>query len=174
MCEEKTELCEICRLIGQRVNYIGRAANMLDLHFGEDVVRTTRLGIKTVGTYALHVQCPWRIINLAKKGMYFGSLDFYSPSSQVKAEANFSYKDFDWDVQGKNLFDEKAAKWFAGLEGVTVTATKMNMFGDARIDLSNGDRIEIFVTATDEGECWRLFLSGKSTTELIVNGDMGL
>lgn len=56
------------------------------------------------------------------------------------------------------------------LEGVTVTAAKMNVFGDAKIDLSNGDRIEIFVTATDEGECWRFFLSEKSSINLIVNG----
>lgn len=62
MCEEKTALCEISCLIGQRINYIGRASNMLDIHFGENVVVTTRLGTKTVGTYTLHVQCPWRII----------------------------------------------------------------------------------------------------------------
>lgn len=174
MCEEKTELCELSRLIGQQVNYIGRASNMLDIHFGEDVVVTTRLGTKTVGTYALHVQCPWRIINLSKKGIHLGSLDFYSPSDKVKAGQNFSYKSFTWDVRGQNLFDEKAQKWFSGLEGVTVTAAKMNRFGDAKIDLSNGDRIEMFVTATDKGECWRLFLSEKSTTELIVEGNCGL
>ena len=174
MCEEKTALCEISCLIGQRINYIGRASNMLDIHFGENVVVTTRLGTKTVGTYTLHVQCPWRIINLSKKGIHLGSLDFYSPSDKVKADQNFSYKSFTWDVRGQNLFDEKAQKWFSGLEGVTVTDAKMNRFGDAKIDLSNGDRIEIFVTATDEGECWRLFLSEKSSINLIVDGNRGL
>lgn len=66
MCEEKTGLFKISNLIGQRVNYIGRASNMLDLHFGEDVIVTDSRGEKRVGTYSLHVQCPWRIINLAK------------------------------------------------------------------------------------------------------------
>lgn len=174
MCKEEIELCEISRLIGQRINYIGRAGNMLDLHFGEDVVVTTWSGAKTVGTYSLHVQCPWRIINLSKKGIHLGSLDFYVPSNKVKESKNFSYESFNWDVQEKNLFDEKAQKWFSELEGVTVTAVKMNMFGDAKIDLSNGDRIEVFITATDGNECWRLFLSEKSTTNLIVDGNCGL
>lgn len=174
MCEEKTGLFKISNLIGQRVNYIGRASNMLDLHFGEDVIVTDSRGEKRVGTYSLHVQCPWRIINLAKRKIHLGSLDFYSPSDSLKADENFSYNNFDWDVRGQNLFDEKAQKWFSGLEGVTVTAAKMDMFGDAKIDLSNGDRIEIFVTATDEGECWRLFLSEKSSINLIVDGNCGL
>lgn len=95
MCEEKKELCEIGRLVGERVNYIGRAANMLDLHFGEDVVVTTRRGPHTVGTYILHVQCPWRIINVEKRGMYLGSMDFYAPSNQVKADPDFCYETFD-------------------------------------------------------------------------------
>ena len=70
MCEQKTEVCTISRLIGQPVYYIGRAANMLDLHFGEDVVVPDRIsGEKHVGTYSLHVQCPWRIINLEKGKM---------------------------------------------------------------------------------------------------------
>ena len=174
MCEEKTGLCKISNLIGQRVNCIGRASNMLDLHFGKDVIVTDSRGEKRVGTYSLHVQCPWRIINLTKRTIHLGSLDFYSPSNRIKADRNFNYKSFDWDARGQNLFDEKAQRWFSGLEGVTVTAAKMNVFGDAKIDLSNGDRIEIFVTATDEGECWRLFLSEKSSINLIVVGNCGL
>lgn len=172
MCEQKTELCRISRLIGQPVYSIGRAANMLDLHFGEEVVVPDRIsGEKHVGTYSLHVQCPWRIINLEKRKMLLGSLDFYAPSTRRLAAEDFDYSHFDWDIRGGNLFDEKAQEWFAGLAHVTVIATKMNRFGDARIDLSNGDRIEIFVTATDDGECWRLFLSAKSTTQLVVYGD---
>lgn len=38
MCEQKTEICPISRLIGQPIYYLGRTANMLDLHFGKDVV----------------------------------------------------------------------------------------------------------------------------------------
>ena len=172
MCEQKTELCRISRLIGQLVHSIGRAANMLDLHFGEDVIVPDRISKeKHVGTYSLHGQCPWRIINLEKRKVLLGSLDFYAPSTRRLAAEDFDCNHFDWDVQGENLFDEKAQEWFAGLEHVTVVAARMNRFGDARIDLSNGDRIEIFVTATDDGECWRLFLSAKSTTQLVIYGD---
>lgn len=172
MCEQKTELCRISRLIGQPVHSIGRAANMLDLHFGEDVIVPDRISKeKHVGTYSLHVQCPWRIINPEKRKVLLGSLDFYAPSTRRLAAEDFDYNHFDWDVQGENLFDEKAQEWFAGLEHVTVVAARMNRFGDARIDLSNGDRIEIFVMATDDGECWRLFLSAKSTTQLVIYGD---
>ena len=174
MCEEKKELCKIGRLVGERVNYIGRAANMLDLHFGEDVVVTTRRETRTVGTYILHVQCPWRIINVEKRGMYLGSMDFYAPSNQVKADKNFRYETFDWDVRGQNLFDEKAPRWFAGLEGVTVTEAKLYRFGDARIKLSNGDWIEIFATESADRECWRLFQYEHDTEDLIVNSGTGV
>ena len=144
---------------------------MLDLHFGEDVVVPDRIsGEKHVGTYSLHVQCPLADHKPGKGENAPGSLDFYAPSTGKLAAADFDYNHFDWDVRGGNLFDEKAQKWFAGLEHVTVVAARMNRFGDARIDLSNGDRLEIFVTATDDGECWRLFLSAKSTTQLVVNG----
>ena len=172
MCEEKKELCKIGCLVGERVNYIGRAANMLDLEFGEDAVMITRRGPHTVGTYILHVQCPWRIINVEKRGMYLGSMDFYAPSTQVKADKNFRYETFDWDVRGQNLFDERAPQWFAGLEGVTVTEAKMYRFGDARIKLSNGDWIEIFATESADRECWRFFQCGQD--HLVVNSGTGV
>src|SRR5215470_17765318 len=46
-------------LIGLRLAIVRRAADMLVLHFGD--VRAHPSGEGTIGAYALHVQCPWRL-----------------------------------------------------------------------------------------------------------------
>jgi hypothetical protein len=46
-------------LIGLRLSIVRRAADMLVLHFGN--IRAHSSGKGTVGDYALHVQCPWRL-----------------------------------------------------------------------------------------------------------------
>jgi len=49
-------------LVGLPFRCIGRATNLLWLHFGElHEVSDRRGGTKDVGDWAVHIQCPWRI-----------------------------------------------------------------------------------------------------------------
>ena len=174
MCEEKKESCELSDLVGLQVNRIGREGNMVDLEFGEDVTVTGDSGEKECrGAYVLTAYCPWRIVNLAKNKLYLGRLDIFDPAERVEAAEDFNYNTFEWNVPGQNLFDERAPQWFAGLEGVTVTGVQTDQFGDAQIKLSNGDSIEIRITATDGEECWR-FVHTESDIGFMMLGNCDL
>jgi hypothetical protein len=49
-------------LVGLALRCAGRATNMLWVHFGEmHEVAAYRGGTKTVGDWAIHVQCAWRL-----------------------------------------------------------------------------------------------------------------
>ena len=52
---------------GLRLLRVGRAADLLWLHFGAWRATTDhRGGVRTVGEWALHVQCPWRFTRDAR------------------------------------------------------------------------------------------------------------
>lgn len=54
----------LSRLVGLRMWAAHRAADMLTLQFGEQCATVTLYGDRRmVGTYALHLQCPWRWID---------------------------------------------------------------------------------------------------------------
>src|SRR5208282_3266343 len=63
-------------LVGLPFRHIGRATNLLWLHFGElHEVPRSRGGTKVVGDWAVHVQCPWRLIQHGQ--ILVGYHDFY-------------------------------------------------------------------------------------------------
>lgn len=89
-------------LVGKSVCKIGRATAMCWIHFGRPV-EIELLGRKRIlGEFALDLDCPWRIRN-SSGGIDLGSADMFVPASRHVLDV-----DFNWDVQGNNLFDEKA------------------------------------------------------------------
>ena len=88
-------------VVGLPLRCIGRAANMLWLHFGEmRIVPAHGGGTKTVGDWAIHVQCPWRISQLGRIVIAYHDF-YYSPDGDALD---------DWDTLGKSRFDSVAAR----------------------------------------------------------------
>jgi hypothetical protein len=80
------------QLVGLPLSIARDAAAMKNFQFGG--IRPHPSGKGTVGQYALHLQCPWRII--ATDGIVTGSSDYYEPA-EVDGEVNRK------DVEAGNL-----------------------------------------------------------------------
>ena len=73
---------EICRrIVNKPVKYIGRASSMLCLGLGEKKISNISYNEKLteVYEYYIHVQCPWRIVDLSNKKIIVASGDIYEP-----------------------------------------------------------------------------------------------
>jgi len=79
-------------------------------------------------------------------------------------------EDFNWDVQGNNLFDKKAKLLFPEGSQITVTTAGLSGNCDLTITFSNGLCLESFVNASSQEECWRLFMPGLEHGDLVVTG----
>ena len=151
-------------LVGKSVCKIGRAAAMCWIHFGWPM-GIELLGRKRIlGEFALDLDCPWRIRN-SSGGIELGSADMLVPTSRHVLD-----EDFNWDVQGNNLFDEKAKLLFPEGSQITVTAVGLSGNCDLTITFSNGLCLESFVNASSQEECWRLFMPCLEHGDLVVTG----
>nr|WP_325178410.1 hypothetical protein [uncultured Oscillibacter sp.] len=151
-------------LAGKSVCKIGRAAAMCWIHFGWPM-EIELLGRKRIlGEFALDLDCPWRIRN-SSGGIELGSADMFVPTSRYVLD-----EDFNWDVQGNNLFDEKAKLLFPEGSQITVTAVGLSGNCDLTITFSNGLCLESFVNASSQEECWRLFMPCLEHGDLVVTG----
>lgn len=153
-------LDQIC---GEKIAYIGRTSDMMWIGIGDIVEIMDQKGkLIERSRFALHVQCSWKIVNSQKKEIIVASSDFYFPQSTIDDE-DFYVENFEWDIQGKNLFDKKAKKWFDTRSSININSYNINEYGDLQIIFSNNERLRIFVDSSDNTEAWRLFnvLSGK-------------
>jgi len=162
---EKEVIKYIERIKGKRVSCIGRASNMLWLGFGNEISIKNRKG-ETVkkNEISLHVQSMWRIINKEKMKLLFAFQDFYTPNDSLKEN-----EDFDWEVQGNNLFDSKAHSWLDN-NLIYVNDFMLNELGDLVLIFSDGSQLEVFISSSDDTECWRLFKSCNNDAHLVVTG----
>lgn len=143
-------------LIGLRLSIIRRAADMLVLHFGD--VRPHSSGVGTVGAYALHVQCPWRLDGPTKT--VTGSSDLWIYAGTGERPENWSYDD-GLSLQDKkfaDLFarDEETRSWINDSDRLVVAATQQTKLGEVKLDFVNQFAISIFPTSA-VSEAWRFF-----------------
>src|ERR1700733_12332941 len=77
MLDPKAEITQtLRRLLGLPLAIARNAGGMKNFQFGN--IRPHPSGKGTVGDYALHVQCPWRIVGT--EGVVTGSADSYEPA----------------------------------------------------------------------------------------------
>lgn len=150
-------------LKGTRLNAIGRAAAMCWISFGDLIEIESRSGLRTVGQYALDVDCPWRIRYNSK--ILLASLDMFEPASTYQNDETF-----EWDIQGNNLFDERAAMLCSKEPIITVRNVELSPTYDLKITFSNDYILEVFVCGSTDTEQWRLLEHGKSTSDFVVMG----
>lgn len=140
-------------LINQPLLALGRNANTAWFGFGKWIQDLA--GEAEYCSMALHFQCPWRIVDKEKRKIVLASSDVYEPNSAT----NWA-NDFDWDVQGANLFDEKSQIWIDATYPLHVADIKINMWGDCKLLFSNGDVLSTYSSSSSDSECWRFFEEG--------------
>ena len=165
-------------LIGLKVSLARRAAEMRNFQFGEisvvegGLTKYSKTG--TVGDFALHIQCPWRIDGPG--GIVTGQSDLWKPADS-DAKVDWDAWDYDKDA---NLQDARIAALLGGEDPVTgsplnvsdqlvVEAVDANDFGGATICLSGDYRLVIFPAGT-RGEDWRMFRPKRDEPHFVVSG----
>lgn len=139
-------------LVGLSLRSIGRAAGMLWLQFGNmREVPTRHGGTKTVGDWAIHVQCSWRLCRRGR--IVVARRDyFYSPEGDTLD---------DWDIPGKSRFDQLAKSLSVEFESASpfVLAINIDDVGGFALVLSHDYRLDVFPDDSGHGEYdehWRL------------------
>jgi hypothetical protein len=143
---------------------------MRGFHFGQ--VRKIEKG--TVGEYALHIQCPWRIEG--PQGIVTGRSDLWKPAED-SPEVDWETWDYE---ENENLQDKLIAEWLQAYDPQTrsfvnetdrlvVETVQGDAYGGATIALSGGFRLILFPAGT-EGEDWRIFRPGYDEPHFVITG----
>ncbi len=141
---------------------------MLTLEFGEMRERTVRGRIRKESDFAVHIQCPWRIVR--DDSMVVGYSDMRCPPTGVSEDA------FDPNEQ-RTMRDELVERFILhGDPAHAVRRAKGSIIGDLRIDLEDGCVVEVFpdlITPSSGGgyEYWRLFVPGDNSSHFVVGPD---
>ena len=153
-------------LVGLKLSIARRAADMRVLHFG----RVRRLTRGSIGQFALHIQCDWRMEGPG--GIITGRDDLWTLPNGELSPKGWNYE------HGNNLQDVRLGEVLRGYDKRTrsyVNRTKQlvvekiwaSRFGDATLSLSGGYRLVISpMEAT--GEAWRLFVPCRDEPHFVV------
>jgi len=162
-------------LMGLKLSISRNAADMKVLHFGEIKPHPDS---GTMGDFALHIQCPWRIVTSDR--VITGSHDYHEPADPKE----------DWDAwepsrPRNRLQDKRLLELFPQYDPGTkslVNATALlvvdeveaDIFGGIDLHLSGGYRLQIFPVSTSEssswGEQWRFFKPFAQHFVVVANG----
>ncbi len=141
-------------LVGLRLSLARRAASMRVLHFG----RVSEVEGGTVGEYALHLRCPWRIEGPG--GILTGSGDLGQPGLGIDTQdAAFSW--LEWDYEQGNLQDERLEDLLGGYDPSTGSAE------------NRGDRLQVVSVASDPAGGIRLWLQDAWLLSAFPDGSVG-
>jgi hypothetical protein len=149
----------LSQIIGLPLTAVRRAADMRTFQFG--TLRPVDRG--SVGNFALHVQCAWRIEG--SDGIVTGRSDLWEP-----AQDNAPF-DETWDYEkSPNLQDAQVERWLAdNQESLVVDNVAADELGGAVISLGKGFVLRLFPAGT-RGEDWRLFQPKSDAPHLVVSG----
>jgi hypothetical protein len=158
-------------LVGLKLAVARDAAAMKTFQFGH--VRPHPTGKGTVGQYALHVSCAWRIAG--PLSIVTGSCDRYE-----SPEPNDAMDEENW--LGGNLQARKLSELFGGSDHETrsivnvgsllvVTAVDADTHGKIDLNLSDAYSLQVF-PAGSQIEAWRLFIPGSTTSHFIFPEEM--
>ena len=152
------------KILSKNTNLLGRTGTELWLGFGKiiDTVNQEGKPIKK-SEYAINIQCSWRIKNKQNHNIV-AFYDIFQPNSSTEWS-----KDFDWNVKGNNLYDEKAKKWSIECDMRQVVSYEISSNLDLTITFSDGDVLEAFIDTSVDRECWRLF-KNKSDNHVVASG----
>lgn len=145
------------------------AGNMKNFQFGK--IRPHPSGKGTVGDFALHVQCPWRLVTNDR--ILTGSADYYEPAVEGE-EVNLDDRR-SGNLQRKRLrevfgtYDAKTRSLINETDSLIVTAVHTDRFGGLDLELSGGFRLQVFPNGS-RGENWRFFAPGNDEDHFVIEG----
>ena len=128
-----------------------RAADLQSFHFGDRHTVVDRKGQPCeVGTYALHLQCAWRIVG--PSGIVVASRDKFYPTGDRPLED--AYDDFEWDKPGANRCDERMEAFFEqhSTAPLLVESVRADAVGGVWMRLGSDHMLEVFPDDSLEGE----------------------
>ncbi len=157
-------------LIGLKLSIARRAADLRSFHFGQ--IRSIEGG--TVGEFALHIQCPWRLQD--PHGIVTGRSDLWEPSEDNK-EVDLDSWDYDRDenLQDKLIgallgsYDPQTRSFVNDTERLVVQEVYADSYGGVEIVLSGGYRLVLFPAGT-RGEDWRIFRPEADEPHFVIAG----
>jgi hypothetical protein len=134
-------IAALSQIVGLPLTAARRAADMRTFQFGK--LRPVDRG--SVGDFALHVQCPWRIES--PHGTVTGRLDLWEP---VQENTPF---DENWDYEkSPNLQDAQLDQWLAQNElSLVVKAVEADEYGGAAISLGRDFVLRLFPAGARRG-----------------------
>lgn len=157
-------------LIGLRLSIARRAADLRNFQFG----RVRKVPGGSIGEYALHVQCPWRLEG--SRGIVTGRADLWEP-----ADAGQEIDWGSWDYENnKNLQDRRLSELLRGYDDATrsavneteefvVEAVDADDCGGVVVTMSGGYRLLLFPAGT-RGEDWRFFRPETEEDHFVITG----
>lgn len=155
-------------LKGLKLTRTTRAANMECLKFGINFTKFDDGEIYNIGLFALHLQCPWRI--LYKNKIFVGSSDLYTQANE-KADYN---EDFYENNYESNLRDFKLNK-LTSLKNLFIKEVKINQFNEINIQFNKLYELTTFSESiSKDSENWRLIDFRKKISIHYVSGSNGL
>ncbi len=172
MLSNAERICsELKPLIGLGLSISQRAADMRIFGFGS--LRQHRKG--TVGEFALHIQCPWRLEG--PEGIITGRADLYEPAEEP--DESFDWDSWDYQKDG-NRQDKRVADLLRGsdlrtrspvnvTESLIVEAIDADELCGVAITFSVGYRLILFPDSS-KGEHWRFFRPGADLPHFVVSG----
>ncbi len=158
MCSYKKMLD---KLLSNKINYLGTAANMLCIGVGNaiDVIDWKGNLIKK-SEFSVHVQCPWRIIHNSTNKVILSAYDI-DASKDLADNLN--------NDEIKNTFQKKCKEWLDSGDKI-ITDYNINSLGDLKLILDNDEIIEIYVDTCGNFECWRAFKTNSNEKHLVMSG----
>lgn len=161
-----TELA-LSQLLNLPLLSIGRAHCLIWIHFGEWLIQPDRHGgTRTVGTWALHIECPWRLTN--KYGIVTGAGDRWLPPNLSEDSDEWDYE-FDPNTERTQL-DLKMQQFASQNKGVRIKCVQTDNTGGFRLSFEHGTELEVFPTNSQDVDFWRLFQPGNETEHFVVTG----
>jgi hypothetical protein len=158
----------LLRLVGLRLSIARDAGSMKNFQFG--IIGPHPFGKGTIGEFALHIQCPWRLVG--SEGIVTGSADYYEP---VEAGADVDPNDFEaGNLQQERLgdllrYDASTRSWVNSRDQLTVQSVLVHDFGGFELELSGGFRLQVFPDGSRE-ENWRFFAPGSEEEHVVIAG----
>jgi hypothetical protein len=166
-------------LYGMRLSIARNAADMKNFQFG--VITTHPSGKGTIGQYALHIQCPWRIVTAQcalripeADLMITGSGDFFEPAEEGVEVSNENR--VTTSLQEKLLstlfeqFDTETRSRVNVSDRLVVEQVEADDYGGFNMHLSGGFRLQVFPSAKHH-EHWRLFAPGTEESHFVMGGE---
>ena len=148
-------------LKGQKLSYLCRSCDLFDIGFGKSHERELLSGKKiTTASYAIHVQCPFRITNQNNVIMSYD--DMFVPLDD-------SIGTVDVGLKNTTLLDSKLRAFFSQYPNEYVLDVALGDYGDLTIFMSN-ICISLVVTRFDKDEAWRFFKPGSEEEHLVTTG----